>query len=260
MMFRYKDYFPVRYKPPNNRAHIIIAVPTSTTGHSQQGNPLGTVFQVEIFLNIYCHRTITENSNNFSYLSALMKSFQVESRLKPEQLNWIIKQHEFREQGDKIKHLIPILAGGSGIEKNRFLDEIEILLKKYIEESSNKDVREDFANMRVKHSKEEEELLENLWEIRFYCAMILHDMVSLVRELLVLKEGISFFLEGTIEDLKTKLTKRNNDLKQAEAVRDTYLVERDNVCTALVTAMVDLKAEKAAHNATKAERNIVIDE
>ncbi|CAI2179746.1 2006_t:CDS:2 [Funneliformis geosporum] len=228
MMFRYKDYFPVRYKPPNNRAHIIIAVPTSTTGHSQQGNPLGTVFQVEIFLNIYCHRTITENSNNFSYLSALMKSFQVESRLKPEQLNWIIKQHEFREQGDKIKHLIPILAGGSGIEKNRFLDEIEILLKKYIEESSNKDVREDFANMESRKN--------------FYYTTYPGPW------------------KGTIEDLKTKLTKRNNDLKQAEAVRDTYLVERDNVCTALVTAMVDLKAEKAAHNATKAERNIVIDE
>ncbi|CAG8633473.1 2729_t:CDS:2 [Funneliformis mosseae] len=49
-------------------------------------------------------------------------------------------------------------------------------------------------------------------------------------------------------------------MKQAEAARDTYLVERYNALAALVAAINDLNGERTSHKATKAERDIVIDE
>ena len=52
-------------------------------------------------------------------------------------INGVIKRLQSRKQGDKTNHPIPVLAGGPGIGKSRFLDEVEVLLKQYIEKHSN---------------------------------------------------------------------------------------------------------------------------
>ena len=54
-----------------------------------------------------------------------------------------------RNKSDKNLHPIPVVAGGPGTGKSRFLDEVEQLLSRCANESGNYEIRESFANMTV---------------------------------------------------------------------------------------------------------------
>ncbi|CAB4441041.1 unnamed protein product [Rhizophagus irregularis] len=62
--------------------------------------------------------------------------------------NAIKKRYPYRGEDDKSFHPIPVLAGGPGTGKSRFLNEIKRLLRHYIDESDEK-ICNGFANMVV---------------------------------------------------------------------------------------------------------------
>ncbi|CAG8815472.1 37851_t:CDS:2, partial [Gigaspora margarita] len=61
--------------------------------------------------------------------------------------NGIVGRFKSRNQKDKSLHPIPVLAGGPGTGKSRFLDEIERLIKQYAHGSDDEEIRNSFANM-----------------------------------------------------------------------------------------------------------------
>ncbi|EXX60614.1 uncharacterized protein OCT59_024055 [Rhizophagus irregularis] len=56
---------------------------------------------------------------------------------------------KYRNVSDKGLHPIPILVGGPGVGKSRFLDEVERLLGQYANESDDEEIRKAFTNMTV---------------------------------------------------------------------------------------------------------------
>ncbi|CAG8574422.1 7739_t:CDS:2 [Funneliformis caledonium] len=63
--------------------------------------------------------------------------------------NGIVSRFGVRNESDKNLHPIPVVAGGPGTGKSRFLDEVEQLLSQCANESGNYEIREAFANMTV---------------------------------------------------------------------------------------------------------------
>ncbi|PKY22153.1 hypothetical protein RhiirB3_435988 [Rhizophagus irregularis] len=64
-------------------------------------------------------------------------------------LDGIAARFKNRNVSDKGLHPIPVLAGGPGVGKSRFLDEVERLLVQYANESDDDEIRDAFTNMTV---------------------------------------------------------------------------------------------------------------
>ncbi|PKK58976.1 hypothetical protein RhiirC2_795491 [Rhizophagus irregularis] len=64
-------------------------------------------------------------------------------------LDKIAARFKNRNVSDKGLHPIPVLAGGPGVGKSRFLDEVERLLVQYANESDDDEIRDAFTNMTV---------------------------------------------------------------------------------------------------------------
>ena len=64
-------------------------------------------------------------------------------------MSGIVTRFKNRNLSDKGLHPIPILAGGPGTGKSRFLDEIEGILNQCVMDSDNKEIRDAFTNMIV---------------------------------------------------------------------------------------------------------------
>ncbi|GES91183.1 hypothetical protein GLOIN_2v1592612 [Rhizophagus clarus] len=152
-------YFRENYKPTRNKIHIVAVIATTTTGPSQQGAEQGPNWNDPSSIYEWIKQSFTLNRGRNRLVESFGATFELLQRkdtidtlwndIPSEQLNGIVNRFEIRESDDKTDNPIPILAGGPGIGKSRFLDEIERLLKQCDKGSSNKDLCDAIANMVV---------------------------------------------------------------------------------------------------------------
>ncbi|POG62894.1 uncharacterized protein OCT59_025295 [Rhizophagus irregularis] len=92
----------------------------------------------------------TLNRGNSRLVNTYGKNFELYQREDTIETLWklIKERYPYRNDDDKGNHPIPVLAGGPGTGKSRFLDEIERLLWRCINES-DEEIRNGFANMVV---------------------------------------------------------------------------------------------------------------
>ncbi|PKY16030.1 hypothetical protein RhiirB3_467096 [Rhizophagus irregularis] len=92
----------------------------------------------------------TLNRGNSRLVNTYGKNFELYQREDTIETLWklIKERYPYRNDDDKGNHPIPVLAGGPGTGKSRFLDEIERLLWRCINES-DEEIRDGFANMVV---------------------------------------------------------------------------------------------------------------
>ncbi|CAB4411785.1 unnamed protein product [Rhizophagus irregularis] len=92
----------------------------------------------------------TLNRGNSRLVKTFGKNFELYQREDTIETLWnlIKERYPYRDDHDKGLHPIPVLAGGPGTGKSRFLDEIERLLWRCINKS-DEEIRNGFANMVV---------------------------------------------------------------------------------------------------------------
>ncbi|POG58723.1 hypothetical protein GLOIN_2v1728242, partial [Rhizophagus irregularis DAOM 181602=DAOM 197198] len=136
-------------KKSKSAIHIIVQRLTTTTGPSQQGpnwNDASSIYEW-----IQQQFTLDRKRKRMRLVGSFGKNFELCQRDDTIKTLWngnqrligIERRFQFRTEDDRSYHPIPVLAGGPGIGKSRFLDEVEELIKEKAEESQNND----FKNM-----------------------------------------------------------------------------------------------------------------
>ncbi|CAB4430422.1 unnamed protein product [Rhizophagus irregularis] len=152
----FQDELSGKAEFPVTNIHIIST--TSTAGPSQQGVPQGPNWNDPSSIYEWLQQFIFNRSRN-RLVRTFGKDFKfygrdhaIETLWKGDSLtnrNGIKARYRVRNESDKRLHPIPVLAGGPGTGKSRFLDEIERLLKQCADESDDEKIRDAFTNIVV---------------------------------------------------------------------------------------------------------------
>ncbi|GBB92697.1 hypothetical protein RclHR1_20430004 [Rhizophagus clarus] len=153
----FKDYFEDELNNQKfilSNIHVIAIIPT--TGPSQQGIPLGPNWNDPSSIYGWIQQ-FSLNRNRIRLVRGFGEDLKFCGRDDTINTLWygdssrngIVGRFKDRNKSDKSLHPIPVLAGGPGTGKSRFLDEIEGLLRRSADDSGKEDIRRAFSNLVV---------------------------------------------------------------------------------------------------------------
>ncbi|RHZ82216.1 hypothetical protein Glove_110g19 [Diversispora epigaea] len=143
------NYFPNVPDAKDVNIHIVAVITSTTAGPNW--NDASSIYEwiQQFTLNRGRNRLVMSFGKNFEFCG---RDDAVDTLWNGDKLlgrNGIVERFKHRNERDKENHPIPVVACGPGTGKSRFLDEIEELLMRKVDDSDNEDIRNAFNNMVV---------------------------------------------------------------------------------------------------------------